>query len=407
MISRKGQVLVAAIFVLVIVSFLGLIVTQMLSNEGFSALKTLHGIQALNVAEGGVRYTVTAKLAPDTNWYDNNDFGPVSLGSGTFTVRYLAKQMYRCTLEVVGTVSGVNRTVRASFKRVGGGLQSLAAQYTFYGGAGGTGSSSFGLNTVINGDIMVNNDIDLNGAVVNGTVEATGTITDTGGVTGTTISNIPPPESRPSLETTYFDNYIATANTTPTYTGNRTFSGNLAPGTYYIKGNVTLDTLTLSLTEETVIVATGTVSIGNNKVIGDNLTVICAGELSFGNNNSIGNDGLWYSGTSITIGNAAEVSISIGAGTAFITPGDFTVLNSPAGDSNDLSGFIYAGGTATLGNNSNMDGLISAGNLVTGNGLNLTTNPEAIDFNSIPGIICAGLEGDAAGLYNEDWVEFY
>lgn len=135
---NKGQVIIAAVFVIVIVAMLGMIAASMLSTESFSVAKNLHGIQALNAAEGGIRFTIVTSLAADADWSDNNDFGPVSLNPGTFSVHYVSKAKKSCILEVTGIVSGVSRTVRVSFKKDG--LPYQLADYGIYAG----NPSSFG-----------------------------------------------------------------------------------------------------------------------------------------------------------------------------------------------------------------------------------------------------------------------
>ncbi|OGB88918.1 hypothetical protein A2625_00380 [candidate division WOR-1 bacterium RIFCSPHIGHO2_01_FULL_53_15] len=136
---RKGQVLIAAIFVVVIVTVLGVTAASLLSTGSFSAVKNLHGVQALNVAEGGVRFTLAASLAADSDWTDNADFGPVSLNPGTFTVRYLWKIKKQCTLEVTGTVQGVSRILRGNFKK---NVSSFPSQFEDYGAYVGTGAGT-------------------------------------------------------------------------------------------------------------------------------------------------------------------------------------------------------------------------------------------------------------------------
>jgi acetyltransferase-like isoleucine patch superfamily enzyme len=402
--NRRGQVLVAAIFVLVIVSFLGLIVAQMLSTEGFSAIKNLHGIQALNVAEGGMRWVVATQLAPDSDWSNNTDLGPIALGPGTFSLHYFTKQTRSATFEVVGTVQGVNRTIRTGYRRTGGGLSSIAAEYVLYWGGTGMGDSSLGNNVTINGNILVNNNIDLNDADVNGTVEATGDITGATNVSGTAESHVATPEGQPTLETSSYDALINIANTTPTYTGNRTFSGALSPGIYYVKGNVTLGDLTL--TGVTTIVATGTITTNSNIHIGDNFTAIAAGAIEIGNSVSLGNNGLWYSSTSISQGNHAEDSIfATGYGTAFITPGSIDFGNSPASAASVFEGYMYAGGTIHIGNNMEFAGLMTCNNAIIGNGSTLTLDQSAVN-SDLPGIITGGISG-AGEFAGDDWVEFY
>lgn len=130
---RKGQVIVTAVFIMVVLSIIGMAVVSMLSTASFSIFKTLHGIQALNVAEGGIRFTIATSLAADSDWSDNTDFGPVNLNPGTFSIHYISKAKKSCVFESTGVVSGVSRTVRIGLKKEGG-LPSQFAEYVAYGG---------------------------------------------------------------------------------------------------------------------------------------------------------------------------------------------------------------------------------------------------------------------------------
>ncbi|MFA5113058.1 MAG: hypothetical protein WC529_02045 [Candidatus Margulisiibacteriota bacterium] len=114
---RNGQIAIISVFVLVTFAFLGLIIASLLSSGGVSALKNLHGIQALNVAEAGTRFTIATSLAADSDWSNNADYGPISFGPGTFTVHYVNKAVRGCTMEVTGTVQGVSRTVRTGLRK--------------------------------------------------------------------------------------------------------------------------------------------------------------------------------------------------------------------------------------------------------------------------------------------------
>ncbi|MGB9613648.1 MAG: hypothetical protein ACPL4K_05715, partial [Candidatus Margulisiibacteriota bacterium] len=116
---KKGQIIIAAVFVLVIVAILGMVVATMISTESFSVSKNFRGIQALNIAEAGIRFTIATSLAADSDWSDNVDFGPVSINPGYFTVHYVSKAKKSCILEVTGTVGDVNRKVRMTAKKGG------------------------------------------------------------------------------------------------------------------------------------------------------------------------------------------------------------------------------------------------------------------------------------------------
>ncbi len=129
---RKGQVIVTAVFIMVFLSIIGIAVVSMLSTASFSIFKTLHGIQALNVAEGGIRFTIATSLAADSDWSDNTDFGPISLNPGVFSVRYISTAKKACTFESTGVVNGVSRVVRVSCKK--GGLPYQFSEYVIYAG---------------------------------------------------------------------------------------------------------------------------------------------------------------------------------------------------------------------------------------------------------------------------------
>ncbi|MFA4843507.1 MAG: hypothetical protein WC632_00985 [Candidatus Margulisiibacteriota bacterium] len=396
--TKKGQVIVAAVFVLVIVALLGMIAASIFSGESVSAAKNLHGIQALNVAEGGMRFTIVTSLAADTDWSNNVDFGPVNLGPGTFSVNYVNRGTQECTVEVTGTVAGVSRTVQAKFKKTGGGLGSIADSYAIYMG-GGSGAV-IGNNSEVNGNVFVYGNLIMGGGTtITGDATATGTIIG-GSVLGEEETYAAPPTTPPSLETSYYNAQINIANTTPTYTGNRTFSGPLSPDAYYVKGNVTLDTLTL--TGITTIVATGTIICGNNKTIGDYFTAIASREIIVGNNSNIGESGLWYSDKSITIGNSGDIAdVTSGAGTSFITPGNFVAGNTFASN-----GLIFAGQALVVGNNFDFTGLVVAHSVTIGNDAELSVNPNVINFDAVPGI-SAGSIGTEGSFDVTGWGEVY
>jgi hypothetical protein len=297
-------------------------------------------------------------------------------------------------------VGGVSRTVRVGFKKKASGLQGTADKYAIYMGSGN--GAVIGNNSTVNGSVFISGNLIMgSGTVVTEDAFATGTIIG-GSVLGLRETYVSPPSNPPSLETSYYDGQINTAQTNPTYTGNRTFSGSLPPGAYYVKGNVTLDNLTL--TGVTTIVATGTIIVGNNKTIGDSLAITAAGSIVIGNNSDIGNYGLWYSSTSIIIGNSGDIAdITAGTGTAFVTPGNIIAGNTCA-----FNGFMYAGGSLTMGNNLSLNGLIVSRQVTIGNNANLSRNPDIMDFNNIPGMYGelerALLPG---GITILDWREVY
>jgi hypothetical protein len=213
---RRGQVLIAAVFVLLIVGLLGLIAVSLISTESFSVIQNMHGVQALDVAEGGMRFTIVTSLTADSDWSDNADFGPVSLGPGSFSVVYIAKAKKNCSLEVTGTVQGVSRTVKAGFR--GGGIPSQFSDYVGYGGSAGSSGS----------ELLFNNNARCYGSLYYyGPVRFTSNAQQSSGtVYSTTIDPVPAigiPDNYASWEAittvepvsfdpSYYNNWLAVAN---------------------------------------------------------------------------------------------------------------------------------------------------------------------------------------------------
>jgi len=126
--NRRGQVLLGAVFVVFVVALLGMVVVTIVNTESFSAVQNLRGTQALNIAEGGMYFTIVSSLSADSDWSDNEDFGPVALDPGFFSVHYVSQRKKNCLIEVTGVVAGVSRVVQARFKEKG----NFPGQFTDY-----------------------------------------------------------------------------------------------------------------------------------------------------------------------------------------------------------------------------------------------------------------------------------
>jgi len=243
-----------------------------------------------------------------------------------------------------------------------------------------------GMNSQISGDAYTDGDI-------------TG---DTSGITGSWESDYEMPEDIPTLETTYFDNQIAIAQTYPS--GNQNYAGvqNLS-GSYFINGDVTFrPNVIINITGTATIVATGKVRVRNGATMGDNLTVIADGLITIENNITIGKYNLWYSSVGFDVGNNTEVAnVGIGEGTQFITPGDVDF-----GNNINFAGFIYAGGSLSLGNGTEFYGLIIADHIADiGENSSLSIAPFVMDWDSLQGITGGGAGPPKTEITN--WDEAY
>lgn len=97
--GERGVSLLAAIFFLVIVGFMGTTLVSLMSTQSMTSTGEVSSTQALYLAEGGSEFTQRA-LAQNLNWYRSTTDPLVTpataLGAGTFTVNtYLPATLLR------------------------------------------------------------------------------------------------------------------------------------------------------------------------------------------------------------------------------------------------------------------------------------------------------------------------
>ncbi len=88
--NARGASLIAAIFIIVILGFMGVMFVSMIGTGSLTAVNDLQSAQALYVAEGGLEFDQRS-LAQNLDWYrsttDPIATTTLNLGSGSFTVR--------------------------------------------------------------------------------------------------------------------------------------------------------------------------------------------------------------------------------------------------------------------------------------------------------------------------------
>lgn len=404
---KNGFTLIAAIFIVLVMTMLAITMSTFISSDSVVSARNYSSQKAFFIASAGSEYYMK-QLIGDLDWTTPPTAEAKPFSDGIFTVTTTAEQKNRITVTVTGIVTKgaatYTRTLRASLRRMGGGLGSIAEEYAVYvAGSDTTAETYVGNNVTINGDILVSGDLEFgSNAVVSGDAQAGGDITgDTTGITGDTDPATELPEEPPSVESTYYDAQIAIAASYPS--GDKSYNGNkTVSGVTYVNGNVTFgNNATITVTGVATIVATGTVLVSNNTTIGDNFHMIAAGLITLENNVIVGKYGRWYSSTGFELANNTETgSADVGEGTAFITPGDIDIGNNVTFD-----GFLYAGGTLTIGNNMDFSGLILAGELGDiGENSTLEINPQVIDWDGLTGF--EGTEGNEE-THVTDWDEVY
>jgi MSHA biogenesis protein MshP len=88
--SQNGVSLIAAIFIIVVLAFMGLMFLSLINTSSLTSVNDMQSAQALYIAEGGVEFAQLA-LAQNLDWYRSAS-DPMSpptatpLGAGSFTV---------------------------------------------------------------------------------------------------------------------------------------------------------------------------------------------------------------------------------------------------------------------------------------------------------------------------------
>ena len=81
---QKGVSIIAAIFIIVILAFMGVMFVSLLNTSGFSAINDMQSTQALYIAEGGLQYTLELNRNNMPNYSTNGNW--INLGAGQFKV---------------------------------------------------------------------------------------------------------------------------------------------------------------------------------------------------------------------------------------------------------------------------------------------------------------------------------
>jgi predicted acyltransferase (DUF342 family) len=406
--SKRGFSLIATIFAVLTMTFLAITTSTLIPCDAIVAVKNSKSQDAFFIASSGVEYYIK-QLDMDDDWSTPPSIGAKTFSGGCFTVTTTDEAMNQITFTVTGLLTmgatTYSRGLRASVQRVAGGLSDILGEYVLYWGGEESGTSTLDNNVTVIGDLYTGGTLEVgSGASIEGDVISGEDldIADGGTVSGTTEENAEAPYGSPSLETTYYDGQLDTALTYPS--GNQNYDSYSFSGITYVNGNVTfnIDAI-ITITSTATLVATGTVNLKNNVVIGDNFHVIVGNDIDMANNVILGKSGVWYSSTAINVGNNAEVSdVDVGEGTVFITPGDIYF-----GNNIEYYGLIYAGGDfVQTGNNFYFEGnMIIGGDINVDENTTLVLNSGLVNEEDMVGIV--GPSEETAYFDLTNWDEVY
>ncbi|MBI3333420.1 MAG: hypothetical protein HYZ93_04965 [Candidatus Omnitrophica bacterium] len=128
--ARRGNgfALLAAIFILVILSTMAAVMAQLYVGQSKGALEALDSAKAFALADGGMRWIFQNQFDGDTDFTNNASptgapFGgtPVTMGEGQFWVEYANATSSDIDLKVTAKVGNAVRVVQAHLARTAGG----------------------------------------------------------------------------------------------------------------------------------------------------------------------------------------------------------------------------------------------------------------------------------------------
>ncbi len=384
---KDSFALLSLIFVLLVLTVLGVGIVFMFISGGRSAVDTTRYDKAFYLANGGGNFAAK-KIFGLSNWSGSVGL-PMSmrLAEGAFTVTAVNPSATSITLRSTGIVTyegkSYSRTVSAMLTKESSNWQNTNVLY-WGGGGSGSGTSTILNNVNIVGDITANSNIVIGNNVVGDSIYASGTISgSTGGMSGTLESHAPMPSTPPTLDTSYYTNQLAIAATYAS--GNANWNSQVISGFTYINGNLTV-TSNKNITTATAatVVATGTITFNSNVTIGKNITFIAGGLFTMDNNVTLGAADIVYSTTGFSVNNNFLAGTNTpGGGVQILTPGTFSSFWNNA----TIYGFVYTGGTLNMNNNTSFFGNIVAAQVGSiGNNSSLTLNASLTNFGSIQGL---------------------
>lgn len=411
---KKGQTLIGAVFVVVVIALLAIVAASLLSGESFSSAKNYQGIQALNIAEGGIRFTIATSLAADSDWTNNADFGPINFFSGTFYVHYVEKTVRTCQVEVTGTVNGITRVVRARLKRSG---LPDAFDYGIYCNNLKSQTLYVQNNATIYGDFYYDGPVVMQNSarLLNGTLYSDSLSLQNGATAASwePISNPVPP---PDFDSSYYDNLLlqtghsaagplnlangATLNLAgqTLYYTSISISNNaqvIGPGTLVATtGNFNL-TNSASIGNDVTVIVSGTSTLGNSASVGSDFNLISQGSISNVNNQNIPPEAVFFSYGNVSFSNSSQFWGSVLAPSGEVSSGNATTFN----------GLLYAK-KLSLSNSSRLNGSAAV------NEIGYFTNSVIVTYDpsKFPTVTPQGLGGSAGSaevVGISEWAEYY
>jgi hypothetical protein len=132
----RGISLIAAIFIIVVLAFMGVMFVSLINTSTLTAVNELQSAQALYVAEGGVEYILANQTFPNYSTAG----AAIALGSGSFSIA--TPSYLTADPGILGTTINVSAAPLARFPAAGRiGIDSEIIAYTGWSGSQFTGAT--------------------------------------------------------------------------------------------------------------------------------------------------------------------------------------------------------------------------------------------------------------------------
>ena len=336
--------LVAIIMGMLILSAIGITMTNFVSSNSSIVSDNLQSSQAFYVAEGGMQYVLMNQLNGDNNYADNVSptaapFGApsINLSPGQFWIEYLNQAQTSVTVRVTARVGNATRAIQQSVVQGGSGFKDVTMA---------KGNLSINNSTgIVSGDVVLGGNYSIAPAV-----QVLGNITVDHNI------QIPAIDYAPYL-----------AMVTTTFNGNKTFSSNYS-GNARVTGNATINA---------GITITGLLYVDGNVAFNGNNIVINGSLITKGNLGLDGRSGLQF--ISQTIDSSHHMP-------AILTKGNIGATNA---DNMELYGVVWTGGNLSLANADNLDYLgsfMTGGNVSYDNMKNIKMTFDPVYVTGVPGL---------------------
>jgi formylmethanofuran dehydrogenase subunit C len=252
-------------------------------------------------------------------------------------------------------------------------------------------------NVAIYGDIYVDGNTTLNGnaSVYGNLYHPAGTTITPGSGTYTDGGAQSPAPTKPTLDTTYYDAYIATAQSQPSGSLDYNNAGtvNLNGQTLYVNGDVHVNATT-TFVGPGRIVASGNIIFNGNTTSNNAVEFIAKTGLTVNGNTSATSANFYSAGTFISNGNTR---LDVGS---IISKGNTTFNGNMS-----MTGLLFTLGTFTLQGNPTITGVVCSAAL---NGVDTINGSARITFDQskLPSTLPAGFTATSLSRKHGTWREY-